>query len=347
MKNKGWMMFVAVAMGAATGWGAIQNVLCSTFPIYQLTRNVAQGREGVEVQLLLPAAMGCPHHYSLTPQDMKKLAKADVFVVNGLGMEEFLGAPVEQANQDLLVVDSAAGIPDVLQYEQEHHEHGAEHAEEHHEAHEEGEEEEHAHHHAEDAEHHEAEEGHGHDEDAHGRHHHHEGSNPHLFVSPRMAAKLALSVAAGLSKADPEGAGIYFRNASAYAERMNALAGEMSALGQRLRNRRIVQPHGVFDYLARDMGLEVVALLQPHGQEPSAAEMIEIVQIVREKNAGAVFTEPQYSPKVGQTIAREAGIPAAVLDPAASGPEAAPLEYFETTMRQNMEILSATLGVEE
>ena len=315
-------MFVAVALGAATGWGAIQNVLCSTFPVCQLARNVAQGREGVNVQLLLPAEMGCPHHYSLTPQDMKKLAGADVFVVNGLGLEEFLGAPVGQANQELLVVDSSAGIPDVLQYAEEPREHGAGHAEEAHEAHEEGEE-------------------------AHGHSHRHEGANPHLFVSPRMAAKLALNIAAGLSKADPEGAGVYFRNANAYAERMNALAGEMSALGRRLRNPRIVQPHGVFDYLARDMGLEVVALLQPHGQEPSAAEMIAIARIVREKNAGAVFTEPQYTAKAGQTIAREAGIPAAVLDPAASGPEGAPLDYFETVMRNYMEILSATLGVEE
>ena len=322
MKKTGGMVFIAVALGAASGWGAIQNVLCSTFPIYQLTRNVAQGREGVEVQLLLPASLGCPHHYSLTPQDMKKLANADVFVVNGLGMEEFLGAPVAQANRDLLVVDSSAGIPDVMAYAEDRHGEEAEHAEEGHEAHEEGEEE-------------------------HRHHHLHAGANPHLFVSPRMAAKLALNVAAGLSKADPEGAGLYFRNARAYAGRMNALAGEMSALGQRLRNRRIVQPHGVFDYLARDLGLEVVAMLQPHGQEPSAAEMIEIVRIVREKNAGAVFTEPQYSPKAGQTIAREAGIPAAVLEPAASGPEDAPLDYFETTMRQNMEILSATLGLEE
>ena len=322
MKKTGGMVFIAVALGAASGWGAIQNVLCSTFPIYQLTRNVAQGREGVEVQLLLPASLGCPHHYSLTPQDMKKLAGADVFVVNGLGLEEFLGAPVGQANQELLVVDSSAGIPDVLQYAEEPREHGGGYVGEAHEAHEEGEE-------------------------APGQSHRHEGANPHLFVSPRMSAKLALNIAAGLSKADPEGAGVYFQNASAYAERMNALAGEMSALGRRLRNPRIVQPHGVFDYLARDMGLEVVALLQPHGQEPSAAEMIAIARIVREKNAGAVFTEPQYSSKAGQTIAREAGIPAAVLDPAASGPEDAPLDYFETVMRNNMEILSATLGVEE
>ena len=90
--------------------------------------------------------------------------------------------------------------------------------------------------------------------------------NPHLFASPRQAARIALNVAAGLSKADPEGAGVYFRNAQAYADRLNALADEMAALGRTLKNNRIVEPHGVFDYLARDMGLEVVAVLRPHGQ---------------------------------------------------------------------------------
>jgi ABC-type Zn uptake system ZnuABC Zn-binding protein ZnuA len=162
-----------------------------------------------------------------------------------------------------------------------------------------------------------------------------------------MAAVLAENIAAGLSKADPEGAGVYFKNAKAYAGRMNALADEMAAAVKTLRNNRIVQPHGVFDYLARDLGLEVVAVTQPHGQEPSAAEMLKLAGTIREKKAGAVFTEPQYSPKVGQTLAKETGIPAAVLDPVASGPENAPLDYYEQTMRKNLETLRATLGVRE
>jgi len=189
--------------------------------------------------------------------------------------------------------------------------------------------------------------GHAHDHGHDHARHRHAGPNPHLFASPRQAALLAENIAAGLSKADPEGAGVYFKNAKAYAQRMNALADEMAALVKTLKNNRIVQPHGVFDYLARDIGLEIVAVTQPHGQEPSAAEMLELVKIVREKKAGAVFTEPQYSPKVGQTIARETGIPAAVLDPAASGPENAPLDYYEQVMRKNMEALRNTLGVRE
>lgn len=318
MKNTGLAMCCALAMGAMTCFAKL-DVLCTTFPIHQIARNVAQGREGVALQLMLPAGMGCPHDYALTPQDMRKLAAADVLVVNGLGLEEFLGAPVLAANPDLETIDSSAGIPDLLEYAHEHAE-------------------------AEEEHHHEAEADPGHAEHDHG-HHHHAGVNPHLFASPRQAARIALNVAGGLSKADPEGAGIYFRNAQTYAARLNALADELAALGKTLKNNRIVEPHGVFDYLARDMGLEVVAVLRPHGQEPSAAEMLELVRTLRAKQAGAIFTEPQYPAKVGAALARETGLPTATLDPVATGPDEAPLDYYETAMRQNMEVLGATLGV--
>ena len=299
---------VAAALTAAAAAGEVK-ALCTTFPIYQITRNVTGGHAGTKVELLLPASLGCPHHYSLTPQDMQKLAQADVLVVNGLGMEEFLGAPVEKANPGLVTIDSSHGI-EALQYADGAHDR------------------------------------HAHDEEAeHGHHHHHEGVNPHLFASPRLAAQLALNIAAGLSKTDPEGEPVYSENAKAYADKLNALADEMAAQVKTLKNNRIVQPHGVFDYLARDIGLEVVAVTQPHGQEPSAAEMLELLATIRSKNAGAVFTEPQYSPKVGQTLAKEAGIPTAVLDPVASGPNDSPLDYYESVMRRNLETLRATLGV--
>jgi len=319
MKNRLWIWIGALALGATLARAEL-NVLCTTFPIHLIARNVAQGRAGVDLQLMLPAGMGCPHDYALTPQDMRKLAAADVLVVNGLGLEEFLGAPVRTANPDIETIDSSAGIQDLLEYAHEHAE-----AEEDHD--------------------HEAEADHDHAEYDHG-HHHHAGVNPHLFASPRQAARIALNVAAGLSKADPEGAGVYFRNAQAYADRLNALADEMAALGSTLKNNRIVEPHGVFDYLARDMGLEVVAVLRPHGQEPSAAEMLELVRTLRAKQAGAIFTEPQYPAKVGAALARETGLPTATLDPVATGPDEAPLDYYETAMRQNMETLRATLGVQ-
>ena len=126
---------------------------------------------------------------------------------------------------------------------------------------------------------------------------------------------------------------------------MNKLADDMAALGKRLKNHRIVQPHGVFDYLARDMGLEIVAVTQAHGQEPSAFEMMQLVKTIKEKGAGAIFTEPRYPEKIGKALSKETGVPVAMLDPAATGPENAPLTYYETVMRQNMKTLESTLGV--
>jgi zinc transport system substrate-binding protein len=308
--------------------GAKLEILTSTFPIYQITRNVTKGWDGVNVSLMIPAQLGCPHDYALKPQDMQKLSKADVLVINGLGMEEFIGTPVKKANSKLRIMDSSIGIKDILNYtemgEHEHAPHEAEHEGENHKkpAHE----GEHAHEHA------------------HGDHHH-AGANPHLFASPRMVALLAVNIAAGLSGIDPAGARVYSENARAYAEKMNHLADEFAALGKQLANNRIVTQHGVFDYLARDMGLEVVAVVQAHaGQEPSASEMLAIVKTIRQERAGAIFTEPQYPEKIGRTIAAETGIATATLDPVATGSDAASLDYYETCMRQNHAIIRETLG---
>lgn len=316
-----------------------QHILASTFPVFQMVRQVTQGRDGVKVDIMLPSRMGCPHDYALTPRDMQKLAKADILVVNGLGLEEFLGAPVRKANPDITVIDSSQGVNETLEYKDGHGEAHQDHDTAHHD-HAKAD-------HDHDADHHDHGESH---HDHHTDHHdhaedHHSGVNPHLFASPRMTARLVMNIAAELSKADPEGAAVYFKNAQAYATKMNQLADDMAALGKRLKNNRIVQPHGIFDYLARDMGLSIVAVMQAHGQEPSASEMMQLVKTIKNKKVGAIFTEPQYPGKTGKVLSRETGIPTAILDPVASGPDNAPLTYYETIMRQNMKTLETTLGV--
>ena len=303
-------------------------VLCSTFPLYQITRNVVAGRDSVRVQLMIPAQLGCPHDYVLTPQDMQKLAKADVLIVNGLGMEEFLGAPVAKANPPVFALSTAPKASKKRWHTTRDHEEE----------------------HPEQQGHHQRIQGHADQGAAMSLNitaitTRIRGVNPHLFASPQMVAKLALNIATELGQIDPEGAAIYAKNAQAYAARMNKLGDELAALGQTLKSNRIVTQHGVFDYLARDMGLEVVAVVQAHaGQEPSAAEMLEIIKITKEKKAGAVFTEPQYPAKIGQTIAKEAGIPMATLDPVANGPKDAGTDYYEKVMRRNLETLKKTLG---
>jgi len=88
-------------------------VLASFLPMYLFTVNVVGDTPGVTVDLMLPASLGCPHDYALTPGDMRKIASADLFIANGLGMEEFLGAPVRKANPGIRIVETAAAVPPV------------------------------------------------------------------------------------------------------------------------------------------------------------------------------------------------------------------------------------------
>ncbi len=65
-------------------------VAASFYPVYIAARNVAGACEGIEIKSLSEPQTGCLHDFQLTPEDMKLLSKADLFLVNGGGMEQFL-----------------------------------------------------------------------------------------------------------------------------------------------------------------------------------------------------------------------------------------------------------------
>ena len=91
--------------------GAGLRVLTSFLPMDIFTRNLVGDATGVSVKMMLPATLGCPHDYSLSPGDMRKISEADLFIANGYGMEDFLGAPIRQANPDIRIVETASSVP--------------------------------------------------------------------------------------------------------------------------------------------------------------------------------------------------------------------------------------------
>ncbi|PJB30600.1 MAG: ABC transporter substrate-binding protein, partial [Deltaproteobacteria bacterium CG_4_9_14_3_um_filter_65_9] len=146
-----------------------------------------------------------------------------------------------------------------------------------------------------------------------------------------------------LSAARPVSARAFRRNADAFVSRLSALASEFEAAAKTFRRRDIVTFHNVFDYLARDLGLTVVGEIETSpGQEPSAGEIRTLSRTIRERKVPAVFSEPQYSPKLAEALAREAGVPVRVLDPVATGSPA--LTTYEDAMRRNLATLKEALS---
>lgn len=284
---------------ASPAFAADRQIVASVFPVWLLLKQVTRDVPGIEVGLLLPAGTGCPHDYSMTPQDRRTLARADVLVINGLGLESFLGEPGKAAQlmkEGAVLIDISSRVDQLLP------------------------------------------------DDGHDGH----GVNPHIFASPAMMSRMAVSLAGQLAQHDPEHASLYEENGRRTAERLDALAADFAALGSRIAGRGVLVQHNVFNYLARDTGLVVDAMVQAHeGQEPSAREMLDLVRIIREKHTAAVITEPQYPARTGRTLAAETGIPCISLDPVASGPSDAPDDYYETIMRGNLRILENSLGTKQ
>ncbi len=98
-------------LAPAAASAAPLKVLASFLPMYLFTVNVVGDAPGVTVDMMLPADLGCPHDYALTPSDMRKIASADLFIANGMGMEEFLGDPVRKANPRIRTVETASSVP--------------------------------------------------------------------------------------------------------------------------------------------------------------------------------------------------------------------------------------------
>ena len=105
------------------------NIVTSFYPMYVATSNIVDGVEDVTLSNMTDVQVGCLHDYQMTTKDMNKLEKADVFIINGGGMESFLDKATSSC-KNLKVINSSEGILEENEHEEGHHEHEESHNEE-------------------------------------------------------------------------------------------------------------------------------------------------------------------------------------------------------------------------
>lgn len=103
------LLALLVALCLLPSLAAAETVVTSFYPIYLFSLNLLEGVDGVTVRNLAAPDTGCLHDYQLQTGDMKTLSAADIFLINGAGMESYLSS-VFEAFPDLPVVDASAGI---------------------------------------------------------------------------------------------------------------------------------------------------------------------------------------------------------------------------------------------
>lgn len=165
---------------------------------------------------------------------------------------------------------------------------------------------------------------HDHEED----HHDHE-HDPHIWLSPDHARMMADNICAQLCQTYPQHRQTFEVNLDSLHSELQAL----KAYGQeKLRDltcRELVTFHDGFAYLAQAFDLTVLkAVEEESGSEASAAELIELAQLIQEHQLPAIFTETNGSVSAAQTVAAETGVPIFTLDMCMSEGD-----YFEAMYR--------------
>lgn len=161
--------------------------------------------------------------------------------------------------------------------------------------------------------------------------------DPHFWLDPVRLASVGDALADRLTEADPDGAATYEQDAAALRTDLEALDAEMQAGLAGCAVGTLVTGHDAFGYLGDRYGLEVVGIsgLSPSA-EPSPAAQAEIAELVRERGITTVYTETLVDPAVAETVASEAGVRTAVLDPIEGlTDESAGSDYLEV-MRANL-----------
>ena len=100
------------------------HILATTYPVYLFTTAVTEGVEGVEVTRLIQEEISCLHDYTLTVNDMKAIEAADVIVMNGVGLEDFMSDALASSNAP--VIDCSEGVALLEAMGHEGHDHDAE-----------------------------------------------------------------------------------------------------------------------------------------------------------------------------------------------------------------------------
>ena len=243
------------------------HVLATTTVLADLVRST--GGDRVVVDSLVPAGAE-PHTFAPRPSDMRKVADADVIVMNGLGLDDWLRPLAAEAKRSAAaLVELGVGLDGVTYLT--------------------------------------GSEGSG---DAPVTATSTGPVNPHLWLNVAYAEKYVDRIADALVAARPSDADAIRASAVAYRAKLEDLDASIRSRIAALPadHRRVVSFHDAFPYYAAAYGLDIVGVVVPvPGQEPSASEVAALVDAIRAAGATAIFAEAQFTPKVADQIAAETG----------------------------------------
>lgn len=250
-------------------------VVTSFYPMYVAAANIIGDCPDVVLKNLSEPQTGCLHDFQLTPEDMKLLSGADVFIINGGGIESFM-EDIAAGYPKLAVINACEGL-ELLE--------GEEHGEKEHEE--------------------------EHEEEAHGD----EEGNAHAWMSVAYYRRQVETIATQLAELKPELATDFLHNQSVYDDQLASLQAKQEELALQLAQTPVILFHEAYAYVAADYGMEVRYLLDlDEERSVSAGELAELLSVIEDEGVSLILAEERYGKKVGDTVCRESSAKVIYLD---------------------------------
>ena len=261
----------------------IETIVTSFYPMYIAALNLTDGVQGIKVENLMSQQVGCPHDYQLTTSDMKKLENADMLIINGGDMENYV-EEVASRYKSLVIVDSSENISML-----------------------EGEEHTHVDEHHEDVHHEETDE------------HDHSAINGHIWMDPNRYIIQLENITRELIANDSTHEEQYEENLRAYKQRIMKVWNQYEALGTSKQSEVIIF-HDAMEYIMNRLGAEVAFSIDIDGETSlSAGEIAEVIEEIKTHSIKVLFIEAQFDTNIANRIAEETGAKVYILDTMVSG----------------------------
>lgn len=157
------------------------------------------------------------------------------------------------------------------------------------------------------------------------------GQDPHIWLSPTLVKVQVKHICDALVEIDPENSDYYVRNKEKYLTELDDLDYDIRKRLSGVANRKFMVFHPAFGYFARDYRMGQIPI-EIEGKEPSASDLVRLVDTARAENITVVFAEPQFNPEGAEVIAGEIGGTVVLIDPLA--------EDYVTNMRRISDALA-------
>jgi zinc transport system substrate-binding protein len=170
--------------------------------------------------------------------------------------------------------------------------------------------------------------------------------DPHIWLDPDNARAIARTIARSLSESDPPHAKEYGLNEATVEQWLGALDTAIRTEIAPVQGRPFIVFHDGYQYFERHYRLGFAgAVTEMPGREPGAAHIHEVRDEIRAAHVACVFSEPQFEPRLVQTITEGLTVRVGVLDMLGADQAPSPDLYFNVMRGLSQSMVQCLAGL--